>query len=1002
MNFDEYEQSNGALYREFADLIRSLLKKVIVEAIGIPRPQSTQARAKSPTSLRAKLEERDQLPSNQIENEIKDLAGVRLIFYTNTDVDRFLKARLIPENFYVHPGETKIHHPTDENDQARYQAIHYVVSLSKDRIALPEYRKFADLRCEIQIQTILNHAWSETTHDMIYKARANAGFGAEARKALEKRVKRIMDDYLRPAGYEFQKAQHDYERLMQGKALFDRDVLATLQQCGDNNERHEVLTGLAQYVLPNYDDVLAIFPELLRALGAAILATRSTPAKQIESPFGNFGGKTVRDVITVAIQILETYRYFNIEGVLRLLITTFRDEPDPDIRKQILQVIGSLAKFDLEVWEKVGPSIQLALAEGMQRLSNERFAMPRPIALAVWVQLLSSDLGSTTFVGGKVRFSRAAVLADANLRTIRNKAIEELTVLFDEATSDNEVLEAFSALRTATYLPSPGGYTNELLRFVLEDTNAIARLLADRAPKLSFEFLQHAEHQMLFDYRRADDIADDAQDRFGCRETAVAVMKTILACRDAINASKEYVRYKTLVGFESTFQQHWEDDSFDYEGVAQFRLDRVDEFVQGISTATVDEWYASIKRCAETESDDLATFPVFHAFLQRFGKVHPGIAIAFIGKNDPAVLKFLPSLLNGLAESDEQVRYLGLVDDYIAQGRELASIARHCCSSNRSSSGTVKKILTAALARDETIAVFECLIFAIERSDDPSLVEEVFVPALRHAIANGDARWVFRASFRPQCKAFFPALSPENAKLVLSNFLALNRIEHNCERLLTFLASGHPAAVWSFLQRRCQRRDGIEVGYEALPFRFYSLQSELAKDLDLAVATLRKWHADDDALFRFTGGRLLRALFPAFTAKLGEQFSKIVPNGSETDINFILQLLENYVGEPETHETIKRIIDRLPENHKLLSRVDICLSNAGVVWGELGMVNAYRGKKAQVSSWLDDPRLKVTQFAAEYIRRLEQRIASEQRSAEADTALRFRGSDEGEAGARRS
>ena len=30
---------------------------------------------------------------------------------------------------------------------------------------------------------------------------------------------RIMDEYLLPAGYEFQKVQHDFQRLMQGKAL---------------------------------------------------------------------------------------------------------------------------------------------------------------------------------------------------------------------------------------------------------------------------------------------------------------------------------------------------------------------------------------------------------------------------------------------------------------------------------------------------------------------------------------------------------------------------------------------------------------------------------------------------------------------------------------------------------------------------------------------------------------------------------------------------------------
>ncbi len=232
-----------------------------------PCQQSTaKARGKGVTSLKLKLEERGLLESERIESEMKDLAGVRLIFYTNTDVDRFLNSGLIPDNFNVDWKETRIHHPTDDNDQQRYQAIHYTVLLSAKHAALPEYKKFKGMRCEVQIQTILNHVWAETYHDMIYKARGSQGFGTDARQALDKRMKKIMDDYLRPAGYEFQKVQHDYERLMQGKALFDRGTIETLESCDNNNERHEILSTLAEHVIPNYDDIGGVYPEIRLAL----------------------------------------------------------------------------------------------------------------------------------------------------------------------------------------------------------------------------------------------------------------------------------------------------------------------------------------------------------------------------------------------------------------------------------------------------------------------------------------------------------------------------------------------------------------------------------------------------------------------------------------------------------------------------------------------------------------------------------------------------------------
>ena len=140
------------------------METAIGQTNGIPRPQSVQCRAKSAASLKPKLQERGLLESETIETEMIDLAGAWLIYYTNTDVDRFLNSRLIPENFQIDRDATKIHHPTKENEGVRYQAIHYTVRIREDRTKLPEYAKFKVMRAR---QTILNHWWSETSHDGI-------------------------------------------------------------------------------------------------------------------------------------------------------------------------------------------------------------------------------------------------------------------------------------------------------------------------------------------------------------------------------------------------------------------------------------------------------------------------------------------------------------------------------------------------------------------------------------------------------------------------------------------------------------------------------------------------------------------------------------------------------------------------------------------------------------------------------------------------------------------
>ena len=57
-----------------------------------------------------------------------------------------------------------------EEDKFGYQSIHYLVKLTSDRARLPECDPFADAVTEIQVRTILQHAWAEIEHDIQYKS----------------------------------------------------------------------------------------------------------------------------------------------------------------------------------------------------------------------------------------------------------------------------------------------------------------------------------------------------------------------------------------------------------------------------------------------------------------------------------------------------------------------------------------------------------------------------------------------------------------------------------------------------------------------------------------------------------------------------------------------------------------------------------------------------------------------------------------------------------------
>ncbi len=291
-DFETYSQSKRFEYAELAEIVASILGAALKEYPATFRLQQVQHRAKNIDSLKKKLEDRNILSTTTLEDDIKDLAGCRLIFYTNSDVTRFLQTGIIQDNFDVDWERTKIHYPvpgkSDPDDL--FISHNYVVKLKENRTSLPEYARFAGLACEVQIQTTLNHAWSEMEHDILYKAPKLEGFGARLFDAIKARLQTIMKTHLLPAGYEFQKALDDFERLMSGKELFDRGALKALADCADNNARVELLERFRDYVVPHYDDPASVYPEIKDQLVAAIKAARVTKVRAIETPFGNLPG----------------------------------------------------------------------------------------------------------------------------------------------------------------------------------------------------------------------------------------------------------------------------------------------------------------------------------------------------------------------------------------------------------------------------------------------------------------------------------------------------------------------------------------------------------------------------------------------------------------------------------------------------------------------------------------------------------------------------------------
>jgi putative GTP pyrophosphokinase len=125
------------------------------------RYQSIQARVKSDMKLKEKFLD----PSKNYRklDDITDQAGLRIITYYEDEVD--LVADLIAREFNIDSDNSVDRRKRNQQDERfGYHAVNFVCKYTDTRLSQTEYKKFRGIHFEIQITSILRHAWAEIEH----------------------------------------------------------------------------------------------------------------------------------------------------------------------------------------------------------------------------------------------------------------------------------------------------------------------------------------------------------------------------------------------------------------------------------------------------------------------------------------------------------------------------------------------------------------------------------------------------------------------------------------------------------------------------------------------------------------------------------------------------------------------------------------------------------------------------------------------------------------------
>lgn len=206
---DEYEQrlldaysTDRHRYEEFSMAMCKLLDLFLKG--GAYRYQITY-RTKEPERLREKIVRKAALGVRYAQlGDIEDLAGLRVIFYSESGKSRFIGGI---GNEISGPMRFE-----ERKTRSGYEATHIIASLGPKRLQLSEYKRFEGMKCEIQVTTILRHAWAEIEHDLIYKdVNGLRQRDPERFLALQGKLGEVMEKYIQRAGEELEVVLREFE-----------------------------------------------------------------------------------------------------------------------------------------------------------------------------------------------------------------------------------------------------------------------------------------------------------------------------------------------------------------------------------------------------------------------------------------------------------------------------------------------------------------------------------------------------------------------------------------------------------------------------------------------------------------------------------------------------------------------------------------------------------------------------------------------------------------------
>ena len=678
------------------------------------------------------------------------------------------------------------------------------------------------------------------------------------------------------------------------------------------------------------------------------------------------------------IDVLVAMRYLQTkQGVSSLLWAS--GHCDESVRKAAIAGLGAVTNYDISVYYSegmevrrgIGAAPQSLVIEKLEQMGPELLVQVLPGVMTLLSGLLSPTMQSTTWSSSQVTFNRTFVPADRLVVDVRRRSISILESLYHAVADRPAKLSIISVLISATRSEA-GADKPATSAMIVENTLQVLDFFAKIVGDAELDIVQRIEHDCYW---------------IQFHSASTDVEASALRVKAVIDANAEYSIYKVLIGFEGVFGD-WSkargDESFE-AGSQQQRIKHARGFVGGMADDGLELWKQRILRFSETESEDLATFPVFYEFLGEVAAAYPQFALNLIDGHSEQMSRFLIPLLRGSWDGPARSDVFPIIERWVAEASTgntsyVNATARMFLSAKQVDVDLLNVLLNKGSELGAVHLVRQVLFVSVARSDDAELaraLKSLFLRALECLTRLGDADWPRDIWHRDEIRRLMAVLSSEERKRVLVNLRSLSEISFDCEEVLAEIAEHDPPAVIDYLVDRMNRNDPTREMeksaarvFEELPHSLHVLHKKLARHPKILVERVFSAFQVDPSLFEFRGAKLLQIVFPDFPEPFRENLMELISTGGTLELEFAARILRAYDGQMFLYGVAKEIIKRVGSSGDIASEITAALFATGVVTGLYGLSDAYEKKRLAMLTWIDDASEPVRLFAQSLIEEL--------------------------------